>query len=238
MGSLSSSEESIVCRPLAIRIRWITQSADVIDCVIHLMRRWRVWEDHRPRWHSHVDSRADGHATRGCLRASTTPARVGPCSPRRRHRASTSPTGRCRSAGLVEHAIRLSWDEMQALPASTYEGPIHCVTTWSKFDMSWVGVSVDTLIELAGPLPIASHVMATSHTGYTTNLPRRRPHRRQGVDRLGGRRPSAARGPRRSGAVVRPAPLLLEEREVGERPAVHGPRRAGLLGGQRLPRPG
>ena len=73
--------------------------------------------------------------------------------------------------GLVEHAIRLSWDEMQALPASTYEGPIHCVTTWSKFDMSWVGVSVDTLIELAGPLPMATHVMATSHTGYTTNLP-------------------------------------------------------------------
>ena len=74
-------------------------------------------------------------------------------------------------SGLVEHSLRLTWDEMQALPASTYEGPIHCVTTWSKFDMSWVGVAVDTLIGLARPLPTATHVMATSHTGYTTNLP-------------------------------------------------------------------
>ena len=52
-----------------------------------------------------------------------------------------------------------------------YEGAIHCVTTWSKFDMTFAGVSVDTLLAAAGPLPAATHVMAFSHTGYTTNLP-------------------------------------------------------------------
>jgi DMSO/TMAO reductase YedYZ molybdopterin-dependent catalytic subunit len=73
--------------------------------------------------------------------------------------------------GLVEKTTRWTWDEMHALPPSTYDGAIHCVTTWSKFDMMFVGVSVDTLLEIARPSPGATHVMAFAHTGYTTNLP-------------------------------------------------------------------
>jgi DMSO/TMAO reductase YedYZ molybdopterin-dependent catalytic subunit len=73
--------------------------------------------------------------------------------------------------GLVATPTTWSWDELHALPPSTFEGDIHCVTTWSKFDMRWSGVSVDTLLDAAGPLPAATHVLATSHTGYTTNLP-------------------------------------------------------------------
>ena len=64
-----------------------------------------------------------------------------------------------------------TWDEAHALPPSTYSGDIHCVTTWSKLGMSFTGVSVDTLLEAARPEPDASHVLAVSHTGYTTNLP-------------------------------------------------------------------
>jgi DMSO/TMAO reductase YedYZ molybdopterin-dependent catalytic subunit len=67
--------------------------------------------------------------------------------------------------------VSWTWDEIQALPGSTYNGAIHCVTTWSKFGMTFTGVSVDTLLAAAGPLPSASFVMAHSHTGYTTNLP-------------------------------------------------------------------
>ena len=73
--------------------------------------------------------------------------------------------------GLVANPITWTWDELQALPHSTYEGDIHCVTTWSKLGMTFTGVSVDTLLDAADPLPSASHVMAFSHTGYTTNLP-------------------------------------------------------------------
>ena len=73
--------------------------------------------------------------------------------------------------GLVEAPTTWTWDEIHALPGSTYEGAIHCVTTWSKFGMTWAGVSVDTLLEAARPLPSAQFVMAVSHTGYTTNLP-------------------------------------------------------------------
>jgi DMSO/TMAO reductase YedYZ molybdopterin-dependent catalytic subunit len=73
--------------------------------------------------------------------------------------------------GLVEHPTSWTWDEIHALPPSTYHGDIHCVTTWSKLGMAFNGVSVDTLLEAARPLAAASHVLAFSHTGYTTNLP-------------------------------------------------------------------
>jgi DMSO/TMAO reductase YedYZ molybdopterin-dependent catalytic subunit len=73
--------------------------------------------------------------------------------------------------GLVDQMTTWSWDQLQALPHSTYEGDIHCVTTWSKLGMTFEGVSVDTLLDAARPLPSATHVLATSHTGYTTNLP-------------------------------------------------------------------
>jgi len=76
-----------------------------------------------------------------------------------------------RVEGLVERPTTWTWDELHALAPSTYSGAIHCVTTWSKFDMTFRGVSVDTLLEIAVPLPSASFVVAFSHTGYTTNLP-------------------------------------------------------------------
>ncbi|HTD51121.1 MAG TPA: molybdopterin-dependent oxidoreductase, partial [Acidimicrobiia bacterium] len=73
--------------------------------------------------------------------------------------------------GLVETPTSWTWDEIHALPASRFTGDIHCVTTWSKLDVSFDGVSVDTLFDAAGLLPSATHVLAFSHTGYTTNLP-------------------------------------------------------------------
>lgn len=73
--------------------------------------------------------------------------------------------------GLVARPTTWTWEEIHQLPGSAYTGDIHCVTTWSKFDMVFRGVSVDTLLEAAGPLHEARFVMAHSSTGYTTNLP-------------------------------------------------------------------
>jgi DMSO/TMAO reductase YedYZ molybdopterin-dependent catalytic subunit len=73
--------------------------------------------------------------------------------------------------GLVGHATTWTWEEMHRLPQSTYDGDIHCVTTWSKLGTSFGGVSVDVLLDAARPSPEAGYVMATSTTGYTTNLP-------------------------------------------------------------------
>jgi DMSO/TMAO reductase YedYZ molybdopterin-dependent catalytic subunit len=73
--------------------------------------------------------------------------------------------------GAVERPTTWSWDELHELPSSTYDGDIHCVTTWSKLGMRFTGVSVDAVLDVAGPRPEATHVLAGSHTGYTTNLP-------------------------------------------------------------------
>jgi DMSO/TMAO reductase YedYZ molybdopterin-dependent catalytic subunit len=76
-----------------------------------------------------------------------------------------------RVEGLVEKPTTWTWEQIHALPPGTFEGDIHCVTTWSKLGVHFSGVSVDSLLEIAAPLPTASYVLAESHTGYTTNLP-------------------------------------------------------------------
>jgi DMSO/TMAO reductase YedYZ molybdopterin-dependent catalytic subunit len=73
--------------------------------------------------------------------------------------------------GLVQSPTTWTWDQIQSLLESTYDGAIHCVTAWSKFDMSFKGVSVDTLLAIAKPTETATNVVAFSHTGYTSNLP-------------------------------------------------------------------
>ena len=73
--------------------------------------------------------------------------------------------------GLVENAHTWTWEDLHLLPQSEYAGDIHCVTTWSKLGTSFGGVSVDLLLEAVRPLPNAAYVLATSTTGYTTNLP-------------------------------------------------------------------
>jgi DMSO/TMAO reductase YedYZ molybdopterin-dependent catalytic subunit len=65
-----------------------------------------------------------------------------------------------------------SWEEFNALPQTQVKVDIHCVTTWSKLDTNWGGVSFDTLMEAAGldeaPAPFA---MIHCTGGYTTNVP-------------------------------------------------------------------
>jgi DMSO/TMAO reductase YedYZ molybdopterin-dependent catalytic subunit len=73
--------------------------------------------------------------------------------------------------GLVDRPRTWTWAEMHTLPESTYRGDIHCVTTWSKHDVDFAGVPVDALLDAVGVRASATHVLAFSHTGYTTNLP-------------------------------------------------------------------
>jgi len=64
---------------------------------------------------------------------------------------------------------RWSWEEFRALPHEALTVDIHCVTKWSKFDSRWEGVAVDRLLQ---DVPTtATHVLAGSDGGYTTNLP-------------------------------------------------------------------
>jgi DMSO/TMAO reductase YedYZ molybdopterin-dependent catalytic subunit len=76
-----------------------------------------------------------------------------------------------RTAGFVEKAIRLSWDQFFALPHIEVTADFHCVTRWSRFDNRWEGVPFRTIHELTRPKSESTHVMVRCAEGYTTNVP-------------------------------------------------------------------
>jgi DMSO/TMAO reductase YedYZ molybdopterin-dependent catalytic subunit len=71
--------------------------------------------------------------------------------------------------GAVEHPVSWSWTEFQELPREKFTVDIHCVTKWTKLDMTWSGVSLDTFLD-AVPTQ-AAYALAFSDGGYTTNIP-------------------------------------------------------------------
>ena len=73
--------------------------------------------------------------------------------------------------GLVENPLTWSWKTFQRLEQSRKVSDIHCVTTWSRYDNEWRGVSTRNLLDEAMPKPEAAFVLLTSYDGYTTNLP-------------------------------------------------------------------
>jgi DMSO/TMAO reductase YedYZ molybdopterin-dependent catalytic subunit len=67
--------------------------------------------------------------------------------------------------------VQWSWAEFMALPRTTVQSDIHCVTKWSKFDTRWEGVSIDDLFAAANIAPPTAYLLALSYDGYDTNLP-------------------------------------------------------------------
>ena len=75
--------------------------------------------------------------------------------------------------GEVEKPLALSWQEFSELPRTKLTMDIHCVTTWSKLDTQWEGVTLKTLLELGLIVPTSAARFVIQHAefGYTTNLP-------------------------------------------------------------------
>jgi DMSO/TMAO reductase YedYZ molybdopterin-dependent catalytic subunit len=73
--------------------------------------------------------------------------------------------------GLVEQSLRLSYDELLAMPKTQVKADIHCVTRWSLLDSTWEGVAFADLVKLVRPKPEALFVMAHCEQGYTTSVP-------------------------------------------------------------------
>ncbi|MDA0174317.1 sulfite oxidase-like oxidoreductase [Solirubrobacter taibaiensis] len=71
--------------------------------------------------------------------------------------------------GAISEERSWTWDEFQALPSEDFTVDIHCVTTWTKLDTQWSGVSVDTLLD--GVDLEGGYITALCDGGYTTNLP-------------------------------------------------------------------
>lgn len=72
--------------------------------------------------------------------------------------------------GAVESPVTLSWSDFLALEQIEDHSDFHCVTTWSKMDMAWVGVRFADIVALARPLDGATHAMCHAYDGYSTNL--------------------------------------------------------------------
>ncbi len=73
--------------------------------------------------------------------------------------------------GLVENERTLTFQEFDALPKVEVFSDIHCVTTWSKLDNLWEGVSTGTIRDIAGIKPEAKFVIVKGEGGFSTNLP-------------------------------------------------------------------
>jgi DMSO/TMAO reductase YedYZ molybdopterin-dependent catalytic subunit len=62
-----------------------------------------------------------------------------------------------------------TWSQLKLLASERLTVDIHCVTTWSKLDTKWEGVSLDTLFESVDTA--AEFALIGSYGGYTTNIP-------------------------------------------------------------------
>lgn len=72
--------------------------------------------------------------------------------------------------GLVENPM--TWDFATLLAEPQFEdmSDIHCVTSWSRYDNHWQGVSTRHLVDVVRPKSAAAHVILHGYDGYVTNL--------------------------------------------------------------------
>jgi DMSO/TMAO reductase YedYZ molybdopterin-dependent catalytic subunit len=75
--------------------------------------------------------------------------------------------------GEVERPLTLTWEEFSRLPTVEATQDIHCVTRWSRFDVTFAGVAWPTIKELVTPHPSAAFAIAHAEQGFTANFPAR-----------------------------------------------------------------
>jgi DMSO/TMAO reductase YedYZ molybdopterin-dependent catalytic subunit len=63
------------------------------------------------------------------------------------------------------------WAAFDALPKTAITRDIHCVTTWTKLDTRWEGVSIDDILADAQLEAPTAFVLAHAYGGYSTNIP-------------------------------------------------------------------
>ena len=72
--------------------------------------------------------------------------------------------------GAVENPVKLDYAGVRGKHATEVNVDIHCVTTWSKLDTTWLGWSTRDLLEEVKPHPDAKYVIAECDEDYTANL--------------------------------------------------------------------
>jgi DMSO/TMAO reductase YedYZ molybdopterin-dependent catalytic subunit len=82
----------------------------------------------------------------------------------------TRDTWRLDVYGAVETPLFWDFAAFTAQPQQKFFSDIHCVTTWSRYDNAWDGLSTRELLAACKPKDDAHFVVLHSHDGYTTNL--------------------------------------------------------------------
>jgi len=72
--------------------------------------------------------------------------------------------------GACSKPQSLDWSRLLALEQVEDVSDFHCVTTWSKLGISWLGVRFLEIAALVEPTDTASHIFIHGSDGYTTNL--------------------------------------------------------------------
>ncbi len=72
--------------------------------------------------------------------------------------------------GAVENPVVWDWEMFAGQPQTSLVSDIHCVTTWSRYDNRWEGVSSAHLLDVVKPKPEAKYLIFHSYDGYTTNV--------------------------------------------------------------------
>src|ERR1700755_1945834 len=72
--------------------------------------------------------------------------------------------------GAVENPIFWDWTRFSSQPQTRFTSDIHCVTTWSRYDNDWEGLSTHDLLQACRPRDNAHFVVLHCYDGYTTNL--------------------------------------------------------------------
>ncbi|MFW9821337.1 MAG: molybdopterin-dependent oxidoreductase [Candidatus Thorarchaeota archaeon] len=74
--------------------------------------------------------------------------------------------------GEVEKPVIFTLEELNELKDKEVIADIHCVTTWSKFDTKWGGISFKTLLNFVKPKNSAHFVeFYCADDGFTTTVP-------------------------------------------------------------------
>jgi DMSO/TMAO reductase YedYZ molybdopterin-dependent catalytic subunit len=72
--------------------------------------------------------------------------------------------------GLVEEEKTIRYDDFMSLPPVKIFSDIHCVTTWSRLNNLWEGVSTSELKNLVNIDAKARYVIVHAAGNFTTNL--------------------------------------------------------------------
>ena len=74
--------------------------------------------------------------------------------------------------GEIKQPVEFSLEELKDLAQKEIKADIHCVTSWSKFDTRWGGISFEKLLKVAKPKEEAKFMEFTcADGGFTTTVP-------------------------------------------------------------------